>query len=113
MTTQHPTLSKITVFLGAIFGPCLALAQSGGAPVLSDENVGPFGNIVAILQGYVNFFTGPLAFLIIIVAALACGFLWVFAPRMGDAIGSAMRLVVVGIILLNLGTFLGTLTGVL
>ena len=89
------------VMFALIAGPVFAGYSLGGS------SSGPFGKITQWMQDYIDFMDGPAALGIIVVSIIVavCALIW--APKSG-AVGVLLRVVVGGMIMLNIGTWVAS-----
>jgi|TARA_R100001369_G_scaffold21118_1_gene38503 hypothetical protein len=85
--------------LGFAAAPDLASAAGGG---------GFFGGLIDFMQTWVDFIAGPWALLVVFIGLVAVLFLWILAPKAGEVIGAAIRVVVAGFVLFNIGALLSS-----
>jgi len=89
---------------------CLSSFARAAAPQLDQGGGGGFfGSIVDFMQTWVDFIAGPWAILIAFIGLVAVLFLWILAPRAGEVIGLAIRVVIGAFVLFNVGAILSTL----
>lgn len=69
---------------------------------------GPFAQLQAWFQMYVNFMDGPFGTMIVVLSIIFGIVMWNFAPREGF-MGQALKGVVSGIVLLNIGSWMASL----
>lgn len=69
---------------------------------------GFFSGLVDFMQTWVDFIAGPWAILVVFLGLVAVLFLWIIAPRAGEVIGAAIRVVVAGFVLFNIGALLSS-----
>lgn len=82
-------------------------AQGGNAPQLQTGGSGGFFNgIVDFMQQWMDFIAGPWAILIVFIGLVAVLFMWIMAPRAGEAIGFGIRVVIGGFVLFNLAAII-------
>lgn len=80
---------------------------AGSTVDLGSTGVGFFAGIEKAMQDIVNFVGGPGVVLIVFVSAAAALGLWVMAPKQGSAaVGWLLRIIVAGIVLLNLAVII-------
>lgn len=86
-----------------------AVHAQSRAPQLSGTGSGSggfFDGIVAFMQQWIDFIAGPWAILIVFIGLVTVLFMWIMAPKAGEAIGFGIRVVVGGFVLFNLAAIL-------
>ncbi len=87
--------------------------SAGEAPDIFGEGsseIGTFNEIVSFFNTWGEFISGPVAMVIVFIAMVGLLFVWVIAPRAGEAVGMGIRVFVAGIALLNIVSWLTYLT---
>ena len=74
---------------------------------LGGSSSGPFGKITQWMQDYIDFMDGPAALGIIVVSIIVAVCAWIWAPKSG-AVGVLLRVVIGGIVMLNIGTWVAS-----
>ena len=65
-----------------------------------------FDTLIQVFETWAGFLTGPLALVFALLGITACVFTWIFAPRAGEVIGFALRIIVAAFVLFNAGAFI-------
>lgn len=95
----------MSLVLLLLAGP--ALAQTSQSITLQNTGTTFFDSIVALFQDIIDFAGGPGVFFIIFISAVMAIGLWIFAPKQGSAaVTWLIRILVGGIIILNLSLLL-------
>ena len=82
-------------------------AHAQRAPQLSGSGGGGFfSGIVDFMQQWIDFIAGPWAILIVFIGLVTVLFVWIMAPKAGEAIGFGIRVVIGGFVLFNLAAIL-------
>lgn len=85
----------------------VVLAAPAYAGYALGGGTGTFGKLTQWMQDYVDFMDGPAAIAMIVVSIIIAVCAWVWAPKSG-AVGVLLRVVVAGIVVLNIGTWMAS-----
>jgi len=99
---------KTAVF--ASFFSCVTTAYAQSVNIGSGGGSG-FSIMKKWLQNWVDFMSGPFAVAAVITSIIIAYCAWAFAPKEG-VVGPTVRIVVAGIVILNVGVWLSTLAGI-
>lgn len=104
---------KFSVVKTAVFASFFGLvttayAQSG--PNIGSGGGSGFSIMKRWLQNWVDFMSGPFAIAAVITSIILAYLAWAFMPKEG-VVGPTVRVVVAGIVILNVGVWISTLVG--
>lgn len=105
---RKTSIAKTAVF-ASFFGFVTSVYAQSGPNIGSGGGTG-FSIIKRWLQNWVDFMSGPFAIAAIITSVIIAYVAWAFLPKEG-LIGPTVRVVVAGIVVLNVGVWVSTLAG--
>lgn len=85
----------------------LTLATTAHADFdIGGPDAGPFAKIVAFVQDVINLIDGPVALAFSFISLAGLAITWAVAPKMVAAMGTALRVVIAVIVILNIGAWI-------
>lgn len=88
--------------------PSLAMAEDYS---IGEAPEGPLESVVSFVQDIVNTIAGPGVFAVAFVSLVVVIVLWVFAPKAGPVMATAMRVAIGVLVLLNIPLWIVYLQG--
>lgn len=107
---KHLTSLKNIKLFAAITGFTGVIESAYAGANLPSGGGSTFQVFVKWLQNFVDFMTGPFGTAAVAVSIIVAFVTWSYAPKEG-LMGTVMRSVVSGIVIINVLTFVGTFSG--
>lgn len=109
LLSHKTSVVKTAVF--ASFFSCVTAAYAQGGVNIGNGGGSGFSIMKRWLQNWVDFMSGPFAVAAVITSIIIAYLAWAFAPKEG-VVGPTVRIVVAGVVVLNVGVWLSTLVGI-
>lgn len=98
--------AKIETALFSIFASLLIASQAHADFDIGGPDSGPFAKITAFVQDVINLIDGPVALAFSFISLAGLAITWAVAPKMVAAMGTALRVIIAVIIILNVGAWI-------
>lgn len=98
--------AKIERAFFSVFASLLLASQAHADFDIGGPDAGPFAKITAFVQDVINLIDGPVALAFSFISLAGLAITWAVAPKMVAAMGTALRVVIAVIVILNIGAWI-------